>query len=52
MTRIVISEDALEDLNDGFLFYDAQEHGLGDLFTSCLRADIEELRITAGIIES
>ena len=46
---IQISEDALDDLNEGFLFYDAQASGLGDYFTSCLRADIERLRFSAGI---
>ncbi len=46
---IQISEDALDDLNEGFLFYDAQASGLGDYFTSCLRADIEGLRFSAGI---
>lgn len=30
MIEIKISEDALQDLNDGFLFYEAQESGLGD----------------------
>ena len=49
MIRIRISEDALQDLNDGFLFYDAQQVGLGDYFASCLRADIEGLRVYGGI---
>lgn len=49
MIEIKISEDALQDLNDGFLFYEAQESGLGDYFTTCLRADIEGLRICGGI---
>jgi plasmid stabilization system protein ParE len=49
MKRILISEDALGDLNAGFLFYEAQDFGLGDYFTACLRADIEGLRFTAGI---
>jgi len=49
MTKILISEDAFEDLNEGFLFYEVQEFGLGDYFTSCLRSDIESLRFTAGI---
>ncbi len=48
MTRVRISEDALQDLNDGFLFYEAQEAGLGDYLAACLRADIEGLRISAG----
>lgn len=49
MIDIKISEDALQDLNDGFFFYEAQEAGLGDYFTTCLRADIEGLRVSAGI---
>jgi hypothetical protein len=47
--EIQISEDALRDLDDGFLFYETQEAGLGDYFTACLRADIEGLRVSAGI---
>ena len=40
MIQIRISEDALRDLNEGFLFYEVQEAGLGDYFVSQLRADI------------
>lgn len=47
-----ISEDALQDLDDGSLFYEAQEPGLGDYFTTCLRADIDGLKITAAFIGS
>jgi hypothetical protein len=49
MIQIRISEDAFDDLNQGFLFYEMQSFGLGDYFTSCLRADIEGLKITAGV---
>ena len=49
MMRVRISEEALQDLNEGFLFYEAQEVGVGDYFIACLRADIEGLRISAGI---
>jgi len=49
MKKIRISSDALADLNDAFLFYEEQVRGIGDYFTSCLRADIEELRITGGV---
>ena len=49
MTKVRISEDALADLNDGYWFYDAQEAGLGDYFVSCLRADIDGLKVSAGI---
>lgn len=48
MIRIQISEDALNDLNEGFLFYEFQDAGLGDYFVSQLRADIERLKLTAG----
>ena len=48
MIQVRISEDALQDLNDGYLFYEAQEAGLGDYFAACLRADIEGLKISAG----
>lgn len=47
--KIFITEEAFEDLNEGFLFYEAQEHGLGDYFTVCLRSDIESLHLTAGL---
>ncbi len=49
MRPIRIAEEALEDLAVAFLFYEAQDRGLGDYFTSCLRADIESLRLYAGI---
>lgn len=47
MITIRISEDALQDLTDGFLFYEAQEPGLGDYFSACLGADIEGLCLPA-----
>jgi hypothetical protein len=49
MIRIHVSEDALADLEEGFWFYESQEAGLGDYFTSSLRADIEGLKVTGGI---
>jgi hypothetical protein len=49
MTKVRISDDALADLNDGHWFYETQEPGLGDYFESCLRADIEALKVSAGI---
>jgi hypothetical protein len=42
MRDVQISEDALADLNNGYLFYEAQESGLGEYFAACLRADIEK----------
>lgn len=49
MIRIRIADEALHDLNEGFLFYEAQQKGLGDYFASCLRSDIERFRVSAGI---
>ncbi len=49
MIQVRISSDAIDDLNDGFRFYEAQERGLGDYFLSQLLADIDGLKITAGI---
>lgn len=49
MILIRISEDALADLEEGFQFYERQETGLGDYFAATLGAEIERLRITAGI---
>jgi hypothetical protein len=49
MITIRISDDALQDLNNGFLFYEAQETGLGEYFAACLRGDIEGLKVWAGI---
>jgi hypothetical protein len=48
MISIRISEDAIKDLSVGFAFYEAQQEGLGDYFSACLRADIESLRLYAG----
>lgn len=48
MISIRLSDEALLDLDEGFWFYEVQESGLGDYFASCLRADIEGLRATAG----
>ena len=47
MIRIVAS--ARRDLDEGFHFYESQELGLGDYFLSSVKADVESLKITAGI---
>lgn len=47
--RIRLTEDALDDLNEGFWFYEIQGSGLGDYFASSVRAEIESLKIFAGI---
>jgi len=48
MISISISDEALADLDEGFWFYEAQDEGLGDYFSSQLKADIEGLKVTAG----
>ena len=49
MISISVSEDALQDLKDGYVFYETQSQGLGDYFATCLRADIESLKVYGGI---
>lgn len=49
MIHIRITEEARQDLVDGYAFYELQESGAGEYFASCLRGDIASLRITAGI---
>ena len=47
--RISIQPSALQDLRDGFRFYDAKEPGLGDYFLDSLLSDIDSLQLFAGI---
>jgi plasmid stabilization system protein ParE len=47
--RILVLPSALDDLADGFDFYEQQEKGLGDYFQESLFSDIESLRLYAGI---
>lgn len=46
---IVILRSAIEDLWRGREFYEQQGEGLGDYFDESLAADIESLRLYAGI---
>ncbi|HBB87460.1 MAG TPA: hypothetical protein DC047_07590 [Blastocatellia bacterium] len=46
---IEILDLAEQDLIDGFLFYEAQEAGLGSYFLTNIYADLESLRRNAGI---
>lgn len=48
MIHVNISQEALDDLNEGFFFYESQAPGLGDYFSSCLTGDIEGLKISGG----
>ena len=49
--NIKILDLAERDLIEGFRFYEAQEAGLGSYFLTSLYADIESLRIYAGVHE-
>ena len=49
--KIKILDLAELDLIDGFQFYEAQESGLGSYFLTNLYADIESLKLYAGIHE-
>jgi hypothetical protein len=46
---IRIAGSAGRDLDEGYDFYESQEIGLGDYFLSSVKADIESLRVTAGV---
>ena len=49
MIEVRIAPEAVDDLNVGFWFYEAQEIGLGDYFSSCIRGDIEGLKVSGGV---
>jgi hypothetical protein len=47
--RIEILEEALDDLAQGYHFYEEQQAGIGDYFLDSLYSDIDSLRLYAGI---
>jgi len=47
--NVKILDEAEQDLRDGFAFYESQQSGLGDYFLNTLFADIDSLKIYAGI---
>ena len=47
--KIKILESAKEDLKEGYYFYELKERGIGNYFLEALSADIESLRLFAGI---
>lgn len=47
--NVVILKEAVNDLNDGKIFYDHKETGVGDYFWDSLVADFESLKLFAGI---
>ena len=50
--KIRLLPEAERDLEIGADFYESQQPGLGIYFNDCLAADIESLRIYAGIHET
>lgn len=49
MTEFEILPSGFEDIANGRVFYDAKEAGLGDYFMASVFAEIESLRLYAGI---
>jgi hypothetical protein len=47
--RIEILDEALDDLAQGFRFYEEQQAGIGTYFVDSLYSDIDSLRLFAGI---
>ncbi len=48
--EVFLLKEATVDLEEGRLFYDLQEKGVGDYFFDCLISDLECLRFYGGII--
>ena len=46
---VVVLEEATEDLEEGRMFYESREVGIGEYFIDSLLSDIESLNIYAGI---
>jgi len=47
--RVVAADDAVVDLEQARAFYECQEQGLGDYFTTCLLSDLESLAFFGGV---
>ena len=47
--KVLILDEAEQDLTDGFHFYERQDEGLGDYFLDSLFSDIDSLQLYAGI---
>jgi len=46
---VVVSDDAINDIEEARAFYEGVEGGLGEYFASSLMADLESLSFFAGI---
>lgn len=49
LRRVLVLEEAAEDIERGAEFYDIQEEGVGDYFVQCILSDIESLGLFHGI---
>jgi len=47
--KVVVLKEVAVDLEEGRLFYDRREQGIGDYFFDSLISDLESLRLYAGI---
>lgn len=50
--KVILLDEAVNDLEIGRRFYDGQEAGIGDEFVTSLLSDITELKLYAGIHSS
>lgn len=46
--RILILDQAIYDLENGFWFYERQQEGAGSCFLNSIYSDIESLKLYAG----
>jgi len=49
LREVHLSAEAIEDLQQGRSFYDAQENGVGDYFLESVLGDLAALRLHAGV---
>ena len=47
--KLTVLKEVSEDLEEGRLFYDRKESGIGDYFFDSLISDLESLKLYAGI---
>ena len=49
--KIRFLDVAIEDLREGWKFYENSSPGLGDYFLDCIQADVRSLQVYAGVHE-
>lgn len=47
--EVVVSKEAVEDLEEGRIFYERRQPGIGDYFWDSLLSDMDSLSIFAGV---